>query len=111
MASCSSTTWGTGELGPGLAAHQALPFAMIAEAITECRAASVAVILDCCFSGRAALGWRAADPAFSLPATHGPYLLASAERLALAPQDQEFTAFSGALISLLTHGTRVARRC
>ena len=95
---------GTGELRPGLAAHQALPFTVIAEAITACRAASVAVILDCCFSGRAVLGWRDADPAFSLPATHGLYLLASAERLALAPDDQVFTAFSGALISLLTYG-------
>jgi WD40 repeat protein len=95
---------GTGELRPGLAAHQALPFAVIAEAITACRAASVAVVLDCCFSGRAVLGWRAADPAFTLPATHGLYLLASAEQLALAPEDQQYTAFSGALISLLTEG-------
>jgi len=95
---------GTGELTPGLAAHQALPFAMIAEAITACRAASVAVILDCCFSGRAVLGWRPADPSFTLPATHGLYLLASAERLALAPEDQQFTLFTGALISLLTDG-------
>ena len=97
---------GTGELVPGLAAHQALPFSAITEALAACRASSVLVVLDCCFSGRPAFGLRATGPVFTLPATHGVYLLASAERLALAPEDQEFTMFSGALISLLAHGDR-----
>jgi WD40 repeat protein len=97
----------TGELTPGLASHQALPFSAITEALAECRASCVAVILDCCFSGRPVTGLRAAvEPVFTLPATHGAYLLASAERLALAPEHQEFTTFSGALISLLTDGDR-----
>ena len=95
---------GTGELMPGLAAHQALPFSAITQALAACRASSVAIVLDCCFSGRPAFGLRATDPVFTLPATHGMYLLASAERLALAPEDQEFTMFSGALIALLRHG-------
>lgn len=95
---------GTSELTPGLAAHQALPFSAITEAVSACRASCVAVILDCCFSARAAFGLRGAEAAFTLPATHGIYLLASAERLALAPEDQEFTMFSGALITLLTRG-------
>lgn len=40
---------GTGELVPGLAAHQALPFSAITEALAACRASSVLVVLDCCF--------------------------------------------------------------
>ncbi|HEX6521804.1 MAG TPA: hypothetical protein VF070_17630 [Streptosporangiaceae bacterium] len=95
---------GTGELTPGLAAHQALRFSVITEAVSACHASCVVVILDCCFSARAAFGPRSAESAFTLPATHGIYLLASAERLALAPEDQEFTMFSGALIALLTQG-------
>jgi WD40 repeat protein len=94
----------TGTLTPGLAAHQALPFSAIGEALTECRASSVVIALDCCFSGRAGLAPAAGEPAFTLPAAHGMYLLASAERLALAPEDQEYTLFTGAFIDFLVNG-------
>ncbi|MFD0392298.1 hypothetical protein ACFQ3Z_03840 [Streptomyces nogalater] len=46
----------TDRLTPGLAAHQALPFSALREAVTMCGAGSVIVVLDCCFSGRARLG-------------------------------------------------------
>ncbi|WP_336116475.1 caspase, EACC1-associated type [Streptomyces sp. PTD9-10] len=101
----------TDRLTPGLAAHQALSFSALREALTLCRAASVIVILDCCFSGRARLGNGTPQPAaFSLPAGHGMYLLGSAEQLALAPDDAEHTALTGELITLLRHGDPRAPR-
>ena len=94
---------GTDRLTPGLAAHQALPLSALQQALTVCRASSVVVVLDCCFSGRARLG-ASPPPAITLPAAHGIHLLASSEQLALAPEDAEHTAFTGELISLLDHG-------
>lgn len=101
----------TDRLTPGLAAHQALSFSALREALTLCRAASVIVVLDCCFSGRARLGNGTPQPtAFSLPAGHGMYLLGSAEQLALAPDDAEHTALTGELITLLRDGDPRAPR-
>ncbi|SOD87478.1 caspase family protein [Streptomyces sp. Ag109_G2-15] len=101
----------TDRLTPGLAAHQALSFSALREALTLCRAASVIVVLDCCFSGRARLGAGTPQPAaFTLPAGHGMYLMGSAEQLALAPDDAEHTALTGELISLLRDGDPRAPR-
>ncbi|MCZ0989861.1 hypothetical protein O1M54_37210 [Streptomyces diastatochromogenes] len=101
----------TDRLTPGLAAHQALSFSALREALTLCRAASVIVVLDCCFSGRARLGAGTPQPAaFSLPSGHGMYLMGSAEQLALAPDDAEHTALTGELISLLRDGDPRAPR-
>ncbi|MFJ9866646.1 hypothetical protein [Streptomyces sp. NPDC101165] len=101
----------TDRLTPGLAAHQALSFSALREALTLCRAASVIVVLDCCFAGRARLGNGTPQPAaFSLPAGHGMYLLGSAEQLALAPDDAEHTALTGELITLLRDGDPRAPR-
>ncbi|WP_405944363.1 caspase family protein [Streptomyces sp. NBC_01020] len=94
---------GTDALTPGLAAHQALQVSAIREALSSCRASSVIVVLDCCFSGRADLGSR--NPStVALPPAHGMYVLSSAEQLALAPQDAEYPAFTGELIRLLDEG-------
>ncbi|MET9530970.1 hypothetical protein ABZY02_10400 [Streptomyces sp. NPDC006649] len=93
----------TDALTPGLAAHQALPMSAVREALTSCRASSVVVVLDCCFSGRADLGSRT-PPSPALPPAHGMYVLSSAEQLALAPQDAEYPAFTGELIRLLDEG-------
>ncbi|MFD8806181.1 AAA family ATPase [Streptomyces sp. NPDC059597] len=94
----------TDRLTPGLAAHQALPLSALRQALTLCQAPSVVVVLDCCFSGRAGIGGPATPPAITLPAAHGVHLLASAEQLALAPEDAEYTTFTGELIRLLDHG-------
>ncbi|WP_033331669.1 caspase, EACC1-associated type [Streptomyces novaecaesareae] len=93
----------TDQLTPGLAAHQALRLADLREALSACRASSVVVVLDCCFSGRAKLGNRSPQQ-FTLPPAHGMYLLGSAEQLALAPEDAQYTAFTGALIKLVDEG-------
>ncbi|MQS16634.1 hypothetical protein F7Q99_31720 [Streptomyces kaniharaensis] len=75
----------------------------MAKALSACRASSVVVVLDCCFSGRAQLGSRSPQQ-FTLPPAHGMYLLGSTEQLALAPEDEQYTTFTGALIKLLDEG-------
>ncbi|GAB2944917.1 AAA family ATPase [Nonomuraea fastidiosa] len=91
----------TDRLTPGMAEHQALSFSSLRQALEASRASSVVVVLDCCFSGRASLGGGAALP---MTPAHGMYLMSSAEQLALAPPDAKHTAFTGALIDLLTNG-------
>jgi WD40 repeat protein len=101
---------GTDRLTPGLAAHQAYPVSDLREALTACRAPSIVVVLDCCFSGRARLGPPAADPLAELPPVHGVYLLSSAEQLASADPGREHTAFTGELIRFLDRGDPAAGR-
>ncbi|MEU9887690.1 AAA family ATPase [Sphaerisporangium sp. NPDC051011] len=95
---------GTDRLTPGMAEHQALSFSSLRQALEASRASSVVVVLDCCFSGRAALRGSQSLPALTMTPAHGMYLMGSAEQLALAPPDAAHTAFTGALIELLTHG-------
>ncbi|WP_225834908.1 AAA family ATPase [Streptomyces sp. NK08204] len=94
----------TDRLDPGLAGHQALSFSALRQALAASRASSVVLLLDCCFSGRPALGRGLSVPAFSMDPTPGLYFIGSAEQLALAPPDATRTAFTGALIDVLTHG-------
>lgn len=95
---------GTNRLTPGLAGYQALSFSALRQAAMASRAPSVVVVLDCCYSGRASFGANAPLPGFAMEPTHGLYLVASAEQLALAPATASHTAFTGEVIRLLTHG-------
>lgn len=96
---------GTDQLTPGLAAHQALPVSAIRDAVTACRASSVVVVMDCCFAGREVAGrGRARESRFILPAAHGIYFLGAASDLAVAIDDDGYTAFTGAWIRLLDQG-------
>ncbi|MCX4774985.1 AAA family ATPase [Streptomyces sp. NBC_01285] len=94
----------TDRLTPGMAEHQALSFSSLRQALEASRASSVVVVLDCCFSGRVSLSGSPSLPAFTMTPAHGMYLMGSAEQLALAPPHAVHTAFTGALIELLTHG-------
>ncbi|MFD9572663.1 AAA family ATPase [Streptomyces sp. NPDC059982] len=94
----------TDRLTPGMAGHQALSFTSLRQALEASRAASVVVVLDCCFSGRVSLSGGPSLPAFTMTPAHGMYLMGSAEQLALAPPGAPHTAFTGALIEVLTHG-------
>lgn len=94
----------TDDLVPGLAGYQAYPFAELRQALSSARAASVVVLLDCCFSGRARVPAPSLDRVFDTPPVHGFYLLGSAEQLASAPTEDEHTAFTGELIRLLDDG-------
>ncbi|ARF53870.1 caspase, EACC1-associated type [Streptomyces gilvosporeus] len=89
--------------------YSALPYEWVRRAILDPRIAArhKVVILDCCYSGRALLGGmsgtgQVADQAL----IDGTSLLAaSAEtRKALSPPGEEFTAFTGELITALTEG-------
>ncbi|MDP9794914.1 WD40 repeat protein [Catenuloplanes nepalensis] len=102
---------GTDRLRPGTAATDALPFSAVQDAVRHFRGPAV-IVLDCCYSGRAKLpgGVRLAAAGFSPPVADGAYLVASAERLALAPEKAELTAFSGAFVDLLRRGDPLSPR-
>ncbi|TVT60113.1 hypothetical protein FNH05_04865 [Amycolatopsis rhizosphaerae] len=99
-------TQATEDEGIGLAVD-ALAYATVREALTECPARSIMVVLDCCFSGRAhgSFGTAVAD-AFELSHVRGSFLLssASATEQALAPEGETYTAFSGELMRFLREG-------
>lgn len=103
-------TYATVDLSEGITQHQALPYSVVRQALARCSAPLIVVILDCCFSGRATpdardTGQRVMDA--TLP---GTYLLAAAGRdqAAWAPPGERHTAFTGALVELLTGGDPTA---
>lgn len=88
--------------------YKALPYKAVREALSECRARSVVVVLDCCFAGRAKGPFgTAATHAFELASLGGTYVLASAaaDEQALAPAGAPYTAFTGELLDFLREGS------
>ncbi|MGR3933231.1 caspase family protein [Streptomyces sp. BRA346] len=88
--------------------HTSVRFDDVRHAILAARTAPrKIVILDCCFSGRAMTGTmtNAADLA-ARSEIEGTYILAAAAetKLAVAPLGEEYTAFTGELISILEKG-------
>lgn len=83
----------------------ALEFDMIRSVFEDCPAINRVLILDCCFSGRAAQGFMA-DSWLGQVEVSGTYTLAStsANALAAAPPGARYTAFTGELLSLLHNG-------
>jgi WD40 repeat protein len=99
-------TQATDHLRDGLR-YKALPYATLHDELAKSRARSVIVVLDCCFSGRAAgAPYPAELDGFATARVSGSYLLASAapEEQALAPPGERHTAFTGQLIRLLREG-------
>lgn len=87
--------------------HTAVPYDVLRECMLDSPAPRKVVILDCCYSGRAIGGM--ADPTTALAdeaTVEGTYLLASAppNKQALSPPGERYTAFTGALLTLLTEG-------
>lgn len=86
--------------------HTAVRYEYVRREVNNTRARRRIVILDCCYSGRATgmanLTTAVADEA----GTEGVYLLASAppNKQALAPPGERHTAFTGAMLTLLTGG-------
>lgn len=91
---------------PDRLSHTALPYETVRDYAMNSPARLKIVILDCCFAGIAVghLGDRAQLE--NLAAIEGAYVLTSAgrEEVALAPPGAKHTAFTGALIRLLTEG-------
>ncbi|GAA5173572.1 hypothetical protein GCM10023321_75480 [Pseudonocardia eucalypti] len=87
--------------------RRAYAFAELREQLGPCRARTVAVVLDCCFSGSAG-GLTATNglPALESFRTDGSYLLASSApgEVSIAPDGARHTAFSGTLLKLISEG-------
>ncbi|MGW5692432.1 caspase, EACC1-associated type [Streptomyces asiaticus] len=77
------------------------------ELVTNCRARSRLVILDCCYSGSALKGYMGADDVVANRArVEGTYIMTSAAKTApaLAPPGETYTAFTGELLAALEAG-------
>lgn len=82
----------------------AAPYEWIRRSIEQSPAARKIVVVDCCYSARA-FGVQSADAGTVLE-VEGTYLLAaSAENaVAIAPPGEQYTAFTGELIRLISNG-------
>lgn len=92
---------------PASLGFSAFGYQQLRQSLAGCQARTIAVVLDCCFAGRAAEPAESAVAALAAPgAAAGSYLLAAASysENALAPEGEPYTAFGGALIRLLTDG-------
>ncbi|WP_214322929.1 caspase, EACC1-associated type [Nonomuraea sediminis] len=104
-------TRATIDLRRGLAAYQALPYAVVRQILAHATARLVLVLVDCCFAGLAD-GATSAEPPGRLfdHDQRGMYVLASTgpREQAWAPPGETYTSFTGALISLITGGDPIA---
>jgi hypothetical protein len=87
--------------------HLALRYALISSLIrNDSHAKGKVVILDCCWSGLAIKNSMSGDEIGPSVAIDGTAVLTAcaATRRALSPPDENFTAFTGALIDILDYG-------
>jgi hypothetical protein len=84
----------------------AVPFGHIRRAVRRSPAARKVVIIDCCYSGIAHGRWLAAADLGPELAIGGTCVLTATgpTRKALSPPGEQYTAFTGGLIELLTRG-------
>lgn len=84
----------------------AVPFDWIRRWFLDAPAGARVVILDCCYSGRATDGMgEPAAIADQIEIDRTCVLVAApANRTALAPPDEPFTAFTGVLLDMMRHG-------
>ncbi|MFI1728837.1 caspase domain-containing protein [Streptomyces acidicola] len=85
-----------------------LPYDDLRHEMTDtCQAAKRVVLLDCCFSGRALQGHMSPpDNPAALTDIEGTYVMTSASEtsLSVAPEGEDFTAFTGELVKALSEG-------
>jgi hypothetical protein len=85
--------------------HTALAYEHVRKEMRRCRAPRKVVILDCCWSGKAAAGVMGDDHGAELKDVGVAVLTATAAtRPALAPPGSTLTAFTGALLELIEEG-------
>jgi WD40 repeat protein len=92
---------------PNRLEHTALSYAAVRRRLLDCAARPLIVILDCCFSGRALEALTGGeDEIADLAAVDGAFVLTSAGRheMAIAEPGARHTAFTGALLRLLSEG-------
>ncbi|MBF6332038.1 caspase, EACC1-associated type [Nocardia transvalensis] len=88
--------------------HTQVPFQWVRDPISDSGARRRIIILDCCYSGLVANGTTLGtiDHYAEQAAVEGSFVLTatSANRLALAPADRRYTAFTGEFIEVLGEG-------
>lgn len=86
--------------------YTAVAYTHLRRAIRASRARRRIVVLDCCFSGRAARTMSAPGALASQAGIDGVYVLTAspADHVALAPDGERHTAFTGELIQVLGTG-------
>ncbi|MER5729337.1 caspase family protein [Streptomyces sp. NPDC002138] len=87
--------------------YSAVAYRHLRAALRSSWARRKVVVLDCCFSGRAALTLSgAADTIAGQAAVDGAYVLTAAprDRVALAPDGERHTAFTAELLRILRYG-------
>lgn len=84
----------------------ALPYDWVRMGLAASPATRRIVVLDCCFGARAMGVQSSASSIAALAEAEGTYVLAAADEnaVALAPPGEAFTAFTGALVRVLTDG-------
>ncbi|MBV2354479.1 caspase family protein [Streptomyces sp. J2-1] len=88
------------------AGYTAVEYRHLRTAIHASAARRKIVVLDCCFSGRAALTLAGPDGLAAQAGIQGAYVLTASpkDHLALAPEGERHTAFTGELLNVLRHG-------
>ncbi|MFD9369526.1 caspase family protein [Streptomyces sp. NPDC060020] len=87
--------------------YTAVAYQHLRAALRASRAVRKVVLLDCCFSGRAARTLAGAHEALAAEAAvEGAYVLTASprDRVALAPEGERHTAFTGELLTVLRDG-------
>ncbi|RMI39361.1 caspase family protein [Streptomyces triticirhizae] len=86
--------------------YTAVAFDHLRAALRQARARRRVLILDCCFSGRAARTLDGTDALAARATVDGAYVLTASpgDRAALAPEGEPHTAFTGELLRLLRQG-------
>jgi hypothetical protein len=87
--------------------YTALAYNAVRNSLLNSPATSVVVVLDCCYSGRALGALRSVqDEAIGKARLHGGFVLTSAapDELALAPEGDTYTAFTGEFLKPLRDG-------
>ncbi|MGT2525777.1 caspase family protein [Streptomyces nojiriensis] len=84
----------------------AIPYDDVRETLAKSRARRKALILDCCFSGRAVR--ESMGTVAELATATGTYVLSStsSDRAAIAPQNKRYPDFTGMLIDILERGVK-----
>ncbi|OIJ89390.1 caspase, EACC1-associated type [Streptomyces monashensis] len=89
--------------------YTAVAYQHLRAALRAARARRKIVVLDCCFSGRAARALAGdGDLLAAQAAVDGAYVLTASprDRLALAPDGERYTAFTGELLGILRQGVQ-----
>ena len=88
--------------------YTAVAYQHLRTALRSARARRKVVVLDCCFSGRAARALSGSDVLAAEAAVDGAYVLTASprDRIALAPDGERYTAFTGELLTVLRERRR-----